>query len=54
VNNHEDKDASFFIKLDRVESTRNPFRNRNYLVSVAEGRFVRGDCEVTAKTLWSS
>jgi hypothetical protein len=29
VNNHEDKDASFFIKLDRVESTRNPFRNRN-------------------------
>ena len=31
VRNHEDKDASFFIKLDRVESTRNPFRNRNYV-----------------------
>ena len=27
--NHEDKDASFFIKLDHLESTQSPFRNRN-------------------------
>jgi hypothetical protein len=39
VNNHEDKDASFFIKLDRADSTQNPFRNRNYVVFVAEGCF---------------
>jgi hypothetical protein len=30
--NHEDKDASFFINPDRVESTPNPFRNRNELL----------------------
>ena len=29
LNNHEDKDASFFIKLDRAKPTQNPFRNRN-------------------------
>jgi hypothetical protein len=27
VNNHENKNASFFIKLNPVESTQNPFRN---------------------------
>jgi hypothetical protein len=29
VEYHEDKDASFFIKFNRVDSTRNRFRNRN-------------------------
>ena len=28
-NNHEDKDASFLGKLSRIESARNPIRNRN-------------------------
>jgi vacuolar iron transporter family protein len=32
LNNHEDKDASFFIKLDRAKPTQNPFRNRNEVV----------------------
>jgi uncharacterized protein YuzE len=31
TNKHEDKDASLFFKLDRLESTQNPFRNRNYI-----------------------
>jgi len=51
LTNHEDKDASFFIKLDRAESTQNPFRNRNYIVSVAEGRFMCGDAEVITVAL---
>ena len=33
MNNHEDKDASFFFKFNRAESTRNRFRNRNYLTN---------------------
>jgi hypothetical protein len=34
LNNHEDKDASFFIKPDRAKPTQEPFRNRNKLVIV--------------------
>jgi hypothetical protein len=34
LKHHEDKDASFFIKRNRVEPTRRRFRNKNY---VAEG-----------------
>jgi hypothetical protein len=34
VRNHEDKDASFFIKLSRAKSTHIPFRNRNYVKDI--------------------